>query len=104
MQRTGHIIQVEDISTFKKQLLQWAQQFNVAIWLDSNNYQQKYSNFDAVLAVDAFSEIETSYLNAFSQLKKFQTKTNKTVSTVLERTIGFVAKMDAKWSAAWPAC
>ncbi|MBP9601242.1 MAG: anthranilate synthase component I family protein [Lutibacter sp.] len=76
MQRTGHIIQVEDISTFKKQLLQWAQQFKVAIWLDSNNYQQKYSNFDAVLAVDAFSEIETSYLNAFSQLKKFQTKTN----------------------------
>ena len=76
MQRTSHIIQVEAISTFKKQLLQWAQQFKVAVWLDSNNYHQKHSNFDAILAVDVFSEIETNYTNAFSKLTNFQTTTN----------------------------
>ena len=74
MQRTNYKFQVKDISEFKKQLLLWAQQFEVAVWLDSNNYDQKYSNFDAVLAVDAVSKIEFSYENAFSQLKKYQSE------------------------------
>ncbi|WP_372794056.1 aminodeoxychorismate synthase component I [Lutibacter sp.] len=76
MQRTSHKIQVSNISEFKTQLLQWAQQFKTAVWLDSNNYQQKYSNFDAVLAVDAFSKIETNYTNAFQQLKDYQSTNN----------------------------
>lgn len=76
MQRTSHIIQVSDISKFKSNLLKWAQQFKKAVWLDSNNYQQKHSNFDAVLAVDSKFEIESSYINAFKKLKEFQTNTN----------------------------
>ena len=76
MQRTSIQFQVKDISEFKKQLLFWAQQFEIAIWLDSNNYDQKYTNFDAVLAVDAVSKIKTSYKNAFSQLKKYQSEVN----------------------------
>ena len=76
MKRTSIQFQVKDISEFKKQLLLWAQQFEIAVWLDSNNYDQKYSNFDAVLAVDAVSKIETSYENAFSKLKKFQSEVN----------------------------
>ncbi|KUO67425.1 MAG: aminobenzoate synthetase [Lutibacter sp. BRH_c52] len=74
MKRTSIHIQIVNISEFKKQLLLWAQQFEVAVWLDSNNYDQKYSNFDAVLAVDAVSKIEFSYENAFSQLKKYQSE------------------------------
>lgn len=73
MQRTNQQIHIQDISEFKSQLLIWAQQFKTAVWLDSNNYKQKYSNFDAVLAVDAFSEIKTDYINAFEKLKTFQT-------------------------------
>ena len=76
MKRTSIQFQIEDISEFKKRLLLWAQQFEIAVWLDSNNYDQKYSNFDAVLAVDAVSKIETSHKNAFSQLKKYQTEVN----------------------------
>lgn len=76
MQRTGKKIQIENISEFKQQLLLWAQQFNIAVWLDSNNYHQKHSTFDAVLAIDAFSHIETNYKNAFEQLKNYQTKVN----------------------------
>ncbi|NOR28835.1 MAG: aminodeoxychorismate synthase component I [Lutibacter sp.] len=76
MQRTSIKIQIETISEFKAQLLQWAQQFKTAVWLDSNNYHQKHSNFDAVLAVDAVSKIETNYTNAFQQLKEYQTSVN----------------------------
>lgn len=76
MQRTNKSIQVSNIAEFKNQLLLWAQQFKTAVWLDSNNYEQQHSNFDAVLAVDSYTEIETSYHNAFSKLKAYQTKTN----------------------------
>ena len=51
--------QIENPSSFKKQLLQWANQFREVVFLDSNNYHQQYSNFDCVLAVDAFTSIKT---------------------------------------------
>jgi len=35
---------------FKLKLLRWAQQFEEIIWLDSNKYPSKYSNYDAILA------------------------------------------------------
>jgi para-aminobenzoate synthetase component I len=76
MQRTSTKIQVEDISEFKIKLLKWAQQFKTVVWLDSNNYEQKYSNFDAVLAVEASSKIETNYTNAFQKLKEYQSSIN----------------------------
>ena len=76
MSRTNYQFQPKNISEFKSKLLVWAQQFKTAVWLDSNNYQQKHSSFDAVLAVDAVSEIECSYTNAFQQLKTYQTEVN----------------------------
>ncbi|WP_298286903.1 anthranilate synthase component I family protein [uncultured Lutibacter sp.] len=76
MQRTSYQIQIENSTEFKTQLLLWSQQFKAAVWLDSNNYQQKHSNFDAALAVGAFSKIETNYKNAFKKLKEYQTKIN----------------------------
>lgn len=75
MQRTNYIFHQNNIAELKSQLLLWAQQFNVAVWLDSNNYHQKHSNFDAVLAVDSFSHIKSSYKNSFQQLKSYQTNT-----------------------------
>ena len=85
MQRTSHIIQLQNSSEFKKQLLQWAQQFKTVVWLDSNDYHQKHSNFEAVLAVDTETKIESSFENAFSQLKKYQT-------TVKDYIFGFYHK------------
>ena len=57
---------------FKHQLLLWAQQFDDVVWLDSNNYKQAYSNYDAVLAVDAFTSIKTDVTKAFPHLKEYQ--------------------------------
>jgi len=51
-------------------------QFDDVIWLDSNNYQQQYGNYDAVLAVDAFTSLQTDYLGAFEKLKEYQTTAN----------------------------
>jgi para-aminobenzoate synthetase component 1 len=40
--------------------------------LDSNDYPSKYSSFDCVLAVDAFTSLQTDYHNAFDDLKQYQ--------------------------------
>ncbi|KRD58628.1 aminobenzoate synthetase [Flavobacterium sp. Root935] len=60
---------------FKEQLLSWAQQFREVIFLDSNSYPQRYSNFDCLLAVDAFTSLKTDYYNAFEDLKQYQQNT-----------------------------
>ena len=74
--RTKYIHTFEDIEKFKNQILIWAQQFDDVVWLDSNNYQQNYSNYDAVLAVDAFTALQTDYHQGFENLKDYQTNTN----------------------------
>ncbi len=54
----------------------WSQQFDDIVWLDSNNHKDQYSNYDAVLAVDAFTTIRTDYVDAFERLKEYQTITD----------------------------
>ena len=60
---------------FKQQLLLWSQQFDDVVWLDSNNHSNTYSNYDAVLAVDAFTVLKTDYFDAFNRLEEYQTLT-----------------------------
>lgn len=78
--RTTFNLTTNDTKIFKLQLLQWAQQFDDVVWLDSNpdSYgdKQAYSNYDAVLAVDASTRIKTDFTQAFEQLKAYQTTTN----------------------------
>ena len=66
---------IDNPELFKNQLLHWSQQFREVIFLDSNNYHQKQSSFDCVLAVDAFTSIKTDYNNAFEDLKQYQQQT-----------------------------
>lgn len=70
--RTTQIHQIVDPSRFKEQLLKWAQQHEEVMWLDSNDYPDKYSSFDAVLAVEAFTAIQTDFRGAFEKLKEYQ--------------------------------
>lgn len=60
---------------FKKQLLDWSQQFREVVFMDSNDYPQDFSSYDAVLAVDAFTLIQTDYHNAFDDLQQYQQTT-----------------------------
>jgi len=70
--RTSIQKEISDTSLFKSQLLTWAQQFREVVFLDSNDYPQKYSNYDCILAVDAFTSINTDYYNGFEDLKQYQ--------------------------------
>ncbi len=73
--RTSIYKNLSDAKLFKQQLLTWSQQFREVVFLDSNEYPQKYSNYDCVLAVDAFTSIKTDYHNAFEDLKQYQQTT-----------------------------
>lgn len=61
---------------YKEKLLCWAQQFEVVAWLDSNNYQQNHSQFEAILAVGCETKISCNYNSAFEKLSAFKNKTN----------------------------
>lgn len=72
MQRTVKKFHLKITKDLKRNLLYWSQDYDVALWLDSNNYEQNYSSFDAVLALDEFTSIQTDYFNAFEKLKEYQ--------------------------------
>ena len=73
--RTQRNFEIEQPDVFKQKLFAWAKQFETAIWLDSNNYEQKYSSFDCCLAAEEFTAIKTDYHNAFDKLKEYQNYT-----------------------------
>jgi para-aminobenzoate synthetase component 1 len=60
----------------KAKLVVWAQQYEEVIWLDSNEYQHHYSNYSAILAVDALTALKTDFHNAFDRLEEYQNFTN----------------------------
>ena len=59
----------------KKKLLHWAQKFEEVVWLDSNEYHQNHGQYQAILAVDAFTAIKTDSFKAFEKLDEYQTFT-----------------------------
>lgn len=73
--RTTYHHKVKSLQDFKTKLLQWSQQFDDVVWLDSNKYHQRYESYDAILAVDAFTSIKTDSHQAFEKLKDYQTMT-----------------------------
>ena len=70
--RTFFTKDITGLQFLKKQLLLWSQQFREVTFLDSNQYQQEYSSYDWILAVDAFTSVKTDYFNAFEDLKQYQ--------------------------------
>lgn len=70
--RVSKKLKIDNIPGFKNSLLSWASDFKEAIWLDSNDHDEKYAVFDAVLAVDAFTAIKTDAGGAFDQLQEYQ--------------------------------
>ena len=64
--------QATDIAQFKQNALQLACSFDVACYLDSNNFTDPYSKFDVLIAVGAKSEITANAQNVFKQLATFR--------------------------------
>ncbi len=63
------------MADFKKKLLAWGSSFPDIVWLDSNLDSSENTEFEAVLAVEAFTAIKTDYQNAFDKLKEYQQTT-----------------------------
>ncbi|MBO3117424.1 anthranilate synthase component I family protein [Winogradskyella sp. DF17] len=70
--RTTKTYHISNSEKLKQQLLIWSQKFEDIVWLDSNNHHSQYQNYDAVLAVDAFTSIKTDYYEAFEKLHQYQ--------------------------------
>ena len=75
MQRTSRTFSIEPFYNLNKKLLRWAQQYDTAVWLDSNKDEQTYTNFDSILAIDEFTSIKTDAEHAFEKLKEYQSIT-----------------------------
>jgi para-aminobenzoate synthetase component 1 len=74
MTRITKIITLTDVTSFSEKLLQWAQKTDIFSWLDSNDYNQKYTTFNKVLAIGVVSDLKTDVVGAFAKLQNFQKK------------------------------
>lgn len=74
--RTHQHFKLKNKEQFKRKLLQWANTFQEVVWLDSNDYHQTHSTFDAVLAVDAFSHLQTNVHRGFDALDRYTKATS----------------------------
>ncbi|MCX2678730.1 aminodeoxychorismate synthase component I [Galbibacter sp. EGI 63066] len=72
MNRTIKQFNTDADELFKNKLLFWSTAFDEIVWLDSNDYEQTHSSYDAVLALDAFTSLKTDYYSAFDDLKEYQ--------------------------------
>ena len=75
MQRTVRTFSLENNFQIEDKLLTWAQQYETAVWLDSNEHEEKYASFDGILAVEEFTSIKTDCYQAFEKLKEYQSVT-----------------------------
>ena len=76
--RTTSTKHLTNPTLFKEQILYWSQQFSETIILDSNiesNENQLYKSYDLIVAVEAFTSIQTDYEKAFEDLYQYQSKT-----------------------------
>lgn len=72
MKRHHKKYQITLTPSLKKKLLHWAQQFDDVAWLDSNMHSQKHTTYQAILAVEAFTVIQTDVFKAFDKLEEYQ--------------------------------
>jgi len=72
--RTEKNIHLSEPENFKEKLLSWVQHKDIYVWFDSNEDLGKglYGTYGSVLALDAESELTSSYKNAFKKLKDYR--------------------------------
>ncbi len=70
--RSSIIKNITNPVLFKKQLFFWSKQFREVAFLDSNNHKNVYSSYDSMLAVDAFTSLQTNAHLAFEDLNQYQ--------------------------------
>lgn len=74
--RTKTVHKIKRIDEFKNKLLHWGQNFEEVVWLDSNRYHDRFGEYEAVLAVDAYTSLRSDHNQVFSKLKEYQAVAN----------------------------
>lgn len=64
----------KEINAFKQKALQWASEFSVCCYLDSNQYADPYAQYDCLIAVGAKDKIQSNAEESFSLLRSFYEK------------------------------
>jgi len=60
-----------DTKYTKQQMLNWASQFNIFVFLDNHDYNLAHHSIEAMVAIGGKQTLKASAGNAFSQLKSF---------------------------------
>lgn len=63
-----------DTGIFKQKALQWGTAFDAVCYLDSNDFHDPYSKFDALIAVGVKDQITAGAGSAFNELAAFRAK------------------------------
>jgi para-aminobenzoate synthetase component 1 len=74
LSRTFTSFSVTDFNTFKSQVLNWADQFNICCFLDNHHYSISPHTYECLLGVGAKDYVQLSAGNAFNELKRFSDK------------------------------
>ena len=69
--RTTYTYHPKDIDKFKRNLLDWSNQSYDVLWLDSNQHADKYSSYDGILAIDAFTAVKTTQTESLKELDDY---------------------------------
>ncbi|MGV6831036.1 MAG: anthranilate synthase component I family protein [bacterium] len=67
---------LKNANRFKKKLLNWAEKEDTFLWLDSNNFKDKHTHIDALLAIGVEKECESNFPNALNTFETFNKDLN----------------------------
>jgi len=73
--RTEKSRHINDVKGFVRKLLEWSKAFDDVVFLDSNQTKDKYSSFDFIMAVDAFTALKTNADLGLDALEDYQRTT-----------------------------
>ena len=76
MKRILKKIQLDNPDDFKLKLFEWSKKHKQIAWFDSNHYEQKYSSYDIILAVDAHTFLKKNHHNAFAEFQRYKNQAN----------------------------
>jgi para-aminobenzoate synthetase component 1 len=72
-QKATYPLSGEEYKTIKLQMLNWANQFSIFLFLDSNSYPDQYGHYECLLAAGAMAVIENN-AHGLSMLQDFHDK------------------------------
>ncbi len=76
MKRNCDSYLLSNITEFKQQVLNWANQFNTCCLMDNNNYSSNNNSFEFIVATGCNTKFISSNNNDLKRLKEFITQTN----------------------------